>query len=186
MGRRGRREPAGARTKTFQIITNNHFNITIISNYYHFNITIITNNHFSMCACHPCAGAMLIFSVVPILTDDPRRESAKTTLHKSRSVNNITSKHYRFAHNTCFDNRITHVLRQTETNLRSRCSYHVFSMIGKQQQKQSEYSICMLVVLCPVYWMFAYLLFAWIHTYIYIYIYIYTYLFIYFRRVFRR
>ena len=31
--------------------------------------------HFSMCACHYCAGAMLIFSVLPILTDDPRRES---------------------------------------------------------------------------------------------------------------
>ena len=29
--------------------------------------------HFSICACHPCAGAMLIFSVS--LTDDPRRES---------------------------------------------------------------------------------------------------------------
>ena len=32
--------------------------------------------HFSICACHPCAGAMLIFSViVPISKDDPRRES---------------------------------------------------------------------------------------------------------------
>ena len=31
--------------------------------------------HFSMCACHPCAGAMLIVCIVPILTDDPRRES---------------------------------------------------------------------------------------------------------------
>ena len=28
--------------------------------------------HFSICACHPCAGAMLILSV-PISTDDPRR-----------------------------------------------------------------------------------------------------------------
>ena len=32
--------------------------------------------HFSTCACHPCAGAMLIFYVilciVPILSDDPR------------------------------------------------------------------------------------------------------------------
>ena len=34
--------------------------------------------HFSICACHPCAGAMLILlCIVPILTDDSRRESAR-------------------------------------------------------------------------------------------------------------
>jgi len=31
--------------------------------------------HFLTCACHPCAGAMLIFSVsFQFLTDDPRKE----------------------------------------------------------------------------------------------------------------
>ena len=33
--------------------------------------------HFSICACHPCAGAMLILCIVPILADDPRRESTQ-------------------------------------------------------------------------------------------------------------
>ena len=33
-------------------------------------------SHFSICACHPCAGAMLIFfCIVPILTNDFRRGS---------------------------------------------------------------------------------------------------------------
>ena len=32
--------------------------------------------HFSICACHPCAGAISILSVsFQCLTDDPRRES---------------------------------------------------------------------------------------------------------------
>ena len=30
---------------------------------------------FSIRACHPCAGAMLIFCIVPIITGEPRRES---------------------------------------------------------------------------------------------------------------
>jgi hypothetical protein len=33
--------------------------------------------HFSICACHPCAGAHAnLLCTVPSLTDDPRRESA--------------------------------------------------------------------------------------------------------------
>ena len=32
--------------------------------------------HFSICACHPCAGAVLnLLCIVPMLTDNPRRES---------------------------------------------------------------------------------------------------------------
>ena len=34
--------------------------------------------HFSICACHPCAGANAnLLCIVPILSDDPRRESGK-------------------------------------------------------------------------------------------------------------
>ena len=50
------------------------------SSHPHFRVQIVSVCqkivHFSICANHPCAGAMLIFSVFsPILTDDPRRES---------------------------------------------------------------------------------------------------------------
>ena len=34
-----------------------------------------TSLHLSMCACHPCAWAMLFLCIVPISMDDPRRES---------------------------------------------------------------------------------------------------------------
>ena len=40
--------------------------------------------HFSICACHPCAGGMLIFPVSFLFfTDDPRRESTWRAAAKS-------------------------------------------------------------------------------------------------------
>ena len=43
-------------------------------------LRILNCLHFSICACHPCAGGHAnLLHIVPILTDDPRRESSKTS-----------------------------------------------------------------------------------------------------------
>ena len=43
--------------------------------------------HFSICACHPCAGAILIFSVsFPISSDDPRRESNRGLPNRGEAI----------------------------------------------------------------------------------------------------
>ena len=49
---------------------------------------ICQNNliHFSICACHPCAGAMLIFCIVPILADDLRKGSDRGASSKESNL----------------------------------------------------------------------------------------------------
>ena len=50
--------------------------------------------HFSICACHPCAGANAnLLCIVPSLTDDTRRESNSNHIHSCSYVSCLRHLH---------------------------------------------------------------------------------------------
>jgi len=59
-------------------------------------------DHFSICACHPCAGAMLIFSVsFQFYQMSPKRQKDRSAFRLYRPENNLGKAYGLFTATSC-------------------------------------------------------------------------------------